>query len=120
MQPYGMARRYRDRPGFLERGRSRELGVNKTRKMNADEPQGMSAIGHNEGDVADRQHGKRRTLGNDIARCDGVGSDAEGWREGCEDCLRRTAPRHGGYIMTSPPPIIALWCEMHIPEVIYE
>ena len=28
----------------------------------------------------------------DIARCPGVGSDAEGWRDGCETCLRRTAP----------------------------
>ena len=27
-------------------------------------------------------------LKNDIARCAGVGSDEEGWREGCEDCGR--------------------------------
>lgn len=33
------------------------------------------------------------TLSNDIARCPGVGDDTEGWREGCDDCLRRTAPR---------------------------
>ena len=26
-------------------------------------------------------------------RCHGSGSDEEGWREGCEDCLRRTSPR---------------------------
>jgi hypothetical protein len=63
---------------------------------------------------------RRATLGNDTARCDGVGSDAEGWREGCEDCLRRTAPRYGILTMTSPPPVIAFWCELHIPEVIYE
>lgn len=28
------------------------------------------------------------TLANDIARCPGVGNDADGWRDGCEDCLR--------------------------------
>lgn len=31
------------------------------------------------------------TLPADVARCPGVG-DEEGWREGCCDCLRRTAP----------------------------
>ena len=48
----------------------------------------------------------------DIARCPGVGSDNEGWREGCETCLRRTAPGdpHRQAWM-EPPAIIAFWCE---------
>ena len=54
------------------------------------------------------------TLPNDIARCAGVGSDEEGWREGCENCLRRTAPRKGIGPWIAPPPIIAFWCEYHI------
>jgi hypothetical protein len=52
------------------------------------------------------------TLPADIARCPGVGSDSEGWREGCESCAHRTAT---GEPMT-PPAIIAFWCEFHIPE----
>ena len=58
-----------------------------------------------------------KTLPNDIARCDGVGSDEEGWREGCETCLRRTASRGDRVVMMSPPPIMAFWCEYLIePE----
>jgi hypothetical protein len=49
------------------------------------------------------------TLPNDITRCDGY--YAEGWREGCENCLRRTAPRPEQVLMISPPPIIAFECE---------
>jgi len=58
------------------------------------------------------------TLPNDIARCDGEGdaSLAE-WREGCETCLRRTAPRPEHVWMIAPPPIIAFECEFLIePE----
>lgn len=51
------------------------------------------------------------TLPNDIARCGGVGSDEEGWREGCDTCLRRTAPRPDIVVMIEPPPIIAFECE---------
>jgi hypothetical protein len=54
------------------------------------------------------------TLPNDTARCDGDGNDAEGWREGCETCLRRTAPRPERIIMITPPPIIAFECEFLI------
>ena len=54
------------------------------------------------------------TLANDIARCDGEwvedGEDSC-WREGCETCLRRTAPRPKYGTMIDPPPIIAFWCE---------
>ena len=52
------------------------------------------------------------TLPRDFARCAGDGSDAEGWRDGCEDCLRRTAP--GGEQHMEPPPIIAFECEYRI------
>jgi hypothetical protein len=57
------------------------------------------------------------TLANDTARCNGVGSEEDGiwyWREGCEDCLRRTAPRDGVHSFIEPPAIIAFWCEYHI------
>ena len=52
------------------------------------------------------------TLPHDFDRCPGDGSDDEGWREGCEDCLRRTAP--GGDQHIKPPPIIAFECEYRI------
>ncbi len=52
---------------------------------------------------------------NDIARCAGVGSESEGWREGCEDCLRRTSPADGDWVSNmAPPPIIAFECEFRI------
>jgi len=50
-------------------------------------------------------------IANDIARCNGVGSDVEGWREGCETCLRRTTPRPENVWMIDPPIIIAFECE---------
>ena len=52
------------------------------------------------------------TLPHDFARCPGDGSDDEGWREGCDDCLRRTAP--GGEQHMGPPPIIVFECEFRI------
>ena len=54
------------------------------------------------------------SLAQDITRCDGAGSVEDGvqyWREGCETCLRRTAPRSGIVSMMSPPAIIAFECE---------
>jgi hypothetical protein len=60
------------------------------------------------------------TLPNDVARCEGVGFDEDGtwdWREGCETCLRRTAPRNGVHFFIEPPKIIAFECEFFIePE----
>lgn len=54
------------------------------------------------------------TLPNDIARCDGDwiedGADS-GWTEGCETCLRRTAPRPERVQMIAPPKIIVFECE---------
>ena len=55
-----------------------------------------------------------RRLANDVARCNGSGSVEDGvqyWREGCEHCLRRTAPRPAQVWMMAPPPIIAFECE---------
>ena len=49
------------------------------------------------------------TLPNDVARCDGY--YAEGWRVGCETCLRRTAPRPGNVWMIAPPAIVVFECE---------
>jgi len=60
------------------------------------------------------------TLPNDTARCDGThdgigdGDGMLGWREGCETCLRRIAPRGERVVMISPPPIIAFECEFLI------
>ena len=51
---------------------------------------------------------------DDMARCNGVwyaeGENSE-WREGCETCLRRTAPRPADHILIDPPAIIAFECE---------
>jgi hypothetical protein len=54
------------------------------------------------------------TLPNDIARCNGMwieDGDHSDWREGCENCLRRTAPMTGYGPMIKPPEIIAFECE---------
>ena len=53
------------------------------------------------------------TLADDVPRCNGVQEDGE-WREGCDDCLRRIAPRPEGVAMIEPPSIIAFWCEFLI------
>lgn len=56
-----------------------------------------------------------------VPRCRGVGYEEDGtidWREGCENCLRRTAPPHpdpSRRLWISPPPIIAFFCE-HLIE----
>jgi hypothetical protein len=58
-------------------------------------------------------------LPNDVARCPGVGDDVEGFREGCDDCLRRTSPPNDPMRvwMMSPPAIIVFECEYRIdPE----
>jgi len=55
------------------------------------------------------------SLPNDVARCVGIGSDADGWREGCEDCARRTEkPTGDRCVNMSPPAIIAFFCEFKI------
>ena len=59
----------------------------------------------------------RHTLPADVARCVGSGSDADGWRDGCDDCLRRLAPPVDPerVLRMSPPAVVAFWCEGHIP-----
>jgi hypothetical protein len=59
------------------------------------------------------------TLPNDIARCRGVGSDEEGWREGCENCARRIAGLNKTSTRTvwmQPPEVIVFWCEFWIEQ----
>ena len=48
------------------------------------------------------------TLPADVARCPGFEADGE-WREGCEDCMRRTSPPVDlqRVWMMAPPPIVA-------------
>ena len=56
------------------------------------------------------------TLLYDIARCCGVQIDGD-WREGCEDCLRRTSPGHPqrqSYIV--PPVIVVFECEYRLEK----
>jgi hypothetical protein len=51
----------------------------------------------------------------DVARCKGVGDDKEGWREGCEGCLRRTSPGHTErQVYMNPPEVIVFECEFLI------
>lgn len=50
----------------------------------------------------------------DFARCRGVGDDVEGWREGCEHCLRRTSPPGPNGQFIEPPAIIVFECEFLI------
>lgn len=52
----------------------------------------------------------------DVARCPGYEADGE-WREGCEDCQRRTDRSHfPQQAWMEPPPIIAFECEFRIVE----
>lgn len=57
-----------------------------------------------------------RQLPSDVARCQGVGSDAEGWREGCETCLRRTSPPAdpSRVLRMTPPVLVVFFCEFLI------
>ncbi len=62
------------------------------------------------------------SLPYDVERCRGEGYKEDGdgvieWREGCETCLRRTAPPHPDQSRQQwiePPVIIAFWCEFLI------
>lgn len=56
------------------------------------------------------------SLPYDVARCSGVQIDGE-WREGCEDCLRRTSPgREYWQTHITPPAIIVFECEHRIAK----
>lgn len=52
----------------------------------------------------------------DVARCAGVGSDIDGWRDGCESCARRLAgpTENGRTIFIAPSEIIDSCCRNHI------
>lgn len=59
------------------------------------------------------------TLPADVARCPGVGyaeDDGFEWREGCDDCLRRTSPPADPerVLMMAPPTIVVFECEARI------
>ena len=56
----------------------------------------------------------------DVALCPGVGNDADGWREGCADCRRRTCrPGHERQVWMTPPPLVVFECEYRIePEAV--
>lgn len=56
-----------------------------------------------------------RTLPADVARCSGVEDDAGGWREGCDDCLRRTDRGHFPQTAwIAPPALVVFECEYRI------
>ena len=66
--------------------------------------------GHPPADPSIRAHGW------EVLGCPGDGYSEDGrwaWREGCEDCLRRTRPDPADGVI-EPPPIIAFWCELRI------
>jgi hypothetical protein len=59
--------------------------------------------------------GAVRQLPADLARCLGYEVDGQ-WREGCEDCLRRTTPpaNAGRAWMMWPPAVVVFECESRI------
>lgn len=53
----------------------------------------------------------------DVARCKGVQADGE-WRDGCEDCRRRTdAPHTQRQAWTDAPKLVVFECELRIEPV---
>lgn len=62
------------------------------------------------------------TLPGDVARCPGYQADGE-WRDGCEDCMRRTAPPADPDRVwwMAPPVLVVIECEARIaPDVAIE
>lgn len=59
-----------------------------------------------------------RTLPGDVARCTGIGSDADGWYDECETCLRRTAAPsdHPRQAHITPPAVIVFCCPSYMDE----
>lgn len=58
---------------------------------------------------------KDRRLLADVARCQGVNVEGQ-WREGCEDCMRRTslAPDPQRVLWMGPPELVVFECESRI------
>ena len=57
-----------------------------------------------------------RSHGWEVFGCPGAGVQEEGqwhWREGCDDCTRRTRPDPADGVV-EPPPIVAFECELRI------
>ena len=57
-----------------------------------------------------------RAHGWEVLGCPGDGYREDGrwdWREGCEDCTRRTRPDPADGVIEQPP-IVAFWCELRI------
>ena len=55
-----------------------------------------------------------RRLAQDVARCTGSGEPGE-WREGCDDCLRRTDRSTSPLQAWMAPPLIVVFeCEARI------
>jgi hypothetical protein len=56
------------------------------------------------------------SLPADVARCPGYSAEGQ-WREGCDDCKRRTSPpvNHDRVLMMAPPSIVVFECEARIP-----
>ena len=55
------------------------------------------------------------TLPANVERCSGVEDDSGGWRDGCEDCMRRTD--RSAFPLTAwmaPPLIVVFECEARI------
>lgn len=63
---------------------------------------------------ADNNEPVQAPLPDDIARCAGVGDPIDGWREGCEHCLRRTTPPGPTSPWIEPPAIVVFECEFLI------
>jgi hypothetical protein len=57
-----------------------------------------------------------RAHGWEVLGCPGAGISEDGrwdWRDGCDDCTRRTRPDPANGVV-EPPPIIAFECELRI------
>ena len=57
-----------------------------------------------------------RAHGWEVLGCPGDGGSEDGqwhWREGCDDCTRRTRPDPAGGVV-EPPPIVAFECHLRI------
>ena len=66
-----------------------------------------------------QRHAHVRSHGWEVLGCPGDGGSEDGqwhWREGCEDCTRRTMPDPADGVI-KPPPIIAFECELRIDPV---
>ena len=56
-----------------------------------------------------------RRLPADVARCAGYEPEPGDWREGCEDCLRRTdRSTFPLQVWMAPPPFIVFECDARI------